>query len=131
MFFFFGYPIIFLLPFFLALLALRAGSRSLGSRHRSDLFTEGAYQDSSLQRQVRGIEARIFRLAYRMDGVITVSDVVVDLGISSEEAQIFLDRLVDSSRVRIDVADDGVVTYSFPEIEHRLHIKRDSDAPQG
>ncbi|TVQ26179.1 MAG: hypothetical protein EA383_06060 [Spirochaetaceae bacterium] len=124
MFFFFGYPIIFLLPFFLALLALRSGSRTLGAHRRSALFGDDLYADSALQRQVRGIEARIFRLAYRMNGVITVSDVVVELGIGSEEAQTFLDALVDSNRVRIDVADDGVVTYAFPEIEHRLNINK-------
>lgn len=50
MFFFFGYPIIFLLPFFLVLLALRAGGRSLGSSHRHPLYGNDAYMDSALQR---------------------------------------------------------------------------------
>lgn len=126
MFFLFGYPFIFLLPFFLALLAVRAGSRyfnqSSGVRRTSqwgvpngDVFNE----DVRGQR-VRGIEARVFKLAYRLHGRITVSDVVVDTGLGVDEAERILERMVDNQRVRMEVDSNGLMIYEFPELIARL-----------
>ena len=57
----------------------------------------GASEDAASAR----LENRIFRLAYRLGGRLTVSD------------------LVDNSRVTIEVRDDGLVFYEFPEIIDR------------
>ncbi len=70
---------------------------------------------------------RVFRLAYRLGGRLTVSDLVVDLDFSIEEAEAFLGQLVDSTRVTMEVHDDGLIYYEFPEIIARR--RRDDDTP--
>ena len=70
---------------------------------------------------------RVFRLAYRLGGRLTVSDLVVDLDFSIEEAEAFLGQLVDSTRVTMEVHDDGLIYYEFPEIIARR--RRDDDNP--
>ncbi len=74
------------------------------------------------------LENRVFRLAYRLGGRLTVSDLVVDLDFSIEEAESFLNRLVDSTRVTMEVRDDGLVYYEFPEIIARRN-RDDDDLP--
>jgi len=80
----------------------RADSRSLGLRRRLDP------------------EARVFRLAYKRRGRLTVSDVVIDLGIPMRQAEELLNRLEDGQRVRLEVAPNGLVVYEFPEILARF-----------
>ena len=70
----------------------------------------------------------MFRLAYRLGGRLTVSDLVVDLDFSIEEAERFLSQLVDSTRVTMEVRDDGLVYYEFPEIIARRN-RDDDDLP--
>ena len=70
---------------------------------------------------------RVFRLAYRLGGRLTVSDLVVDLDFSIEEAETFLGQLVDSTRVTMEVHEDGLIYYEFPEIIARR--RRDDDHP--
>ena len=70
----------------------------------------------------------MFRLAYKLGGRLTVSDLVVDLDFSLEEGEIFLNQLVDSTRVTMEVRDDGLVYYEFPEIIARRH-GNDDDLP--
>ena len=65
-------------------------------------------------------EARVFRLAYKRKGRITVSDVVIDLGFSIHEAEELLNGLVDGLRVRMEVTPNGLVVYEFPEILSRF-----------
>ena len=69
----------------------------------------------------------VFRLAYRLGGRLTVSDLVVDLDFSIDEAEQFLGQLVDSTRVTMEVQADGMIYYEFPEIIARRH--RDDDRP--
>ena len=70
---------------------------------------------------------RVFRLAYRLGGRLTVSDLVVDLDFGIEEAEQFLGQLVDSTRVTMEVQSDGLIYYEFPEIIARR--RRDDDTP--
>ena len=70
---------------------------------------------------------RVFRLAYRLGGRLTVSDLVVDLDFSIDEAEQFLGQLVDSTRVTMEVQADGMIYYEFPEIIARR--RRDDDRP--
>ena len=70
---------------------------------------------------------RVFRLAYRLGGRLTVSDLVVDLDFDVEEAERFLGELVDSTRVTMEVQSDGLIYYEFPEIIARR--RRDDDTP--
>jgi hypothetical protein len=61
-------------------------------------------------------QARLFRLASRRRGRLTVSDVVIDLGVSVHEAEDLLDAMVDGRRVRMQVGPNGLAVYEFPEI---------------
>jgi len=126
-FFLFGYPFIFLLPFLLAILAVRAGSRYFGpppDRYGYTVDRWGAPADmfpyDPYRRRVRSTEAQIFKLAYRLGGRITVSDVVVASGLSVDQVERILEHMVDNSRVRMDIDDEGMVVYEFPEIQARL-----------
>ena len=62
-------------------------------------------------------ETRIYRLAMRQGGRLTVSDVVVQLGITAHEAENMLNGITDGTRVRMEVSNDGVVTYEFVELQ--------------
>ena len=65
-------------------------------------------------------ESRIFKLALRLKGRLTVSDVVIETGLNLQQAEELLESLVDSVHVRMEVDDRGLVTYEFPEIIRRL-----------
>ncbi len=62
----------------------------------------------------------MFQLAYKFKGSITVSDIVVETGLSVQEAESLVQGMVDNSRVRMEVSEDGLVTYEFPEIISRF-----------
>ena len=59
----------------------------------------------------------VFRLARRHDGVLTVSDVVVETGLEPRQAEQRMNDLVDGERVTMEVTDDGRVRYEFPEMK--------------
>lgn len=86
-------------------------------RHLAD-----AYDPSARRVGGRGSswEARIFKLAYRLKGRITLSDVIVDTGLSIEDAERTVEAMVDNVHVRMEVDADGNVTYEFPEIIRRF-----------
>jgi hypothetical protein len=115
MFFFFG-PFEFLLPFLIIYFIIRTVSR--GSRDRFGRTNPDQYLDQErprvgLNRQLR---ASIYRLADRQKGKLTVSDVVIETGMDVEEIEEILQSMVDNQHVRMEVYDDGVVYYEFPEI---------------
>lgn len=58
----------------------------------------------------------LFRLARRYRGVLTVSDIVSDLGLEPQDAEALLDEVADGTRVDIEVEQDGVVRYVFREL---------------
>ncbi len=64
----------------------------------------------------RSLDSRVFRLAYRNGGRVTVSQVVMETGMSLEQTEAYLDQLCDGVRVRMEVSDGGLVTYEFPEL---------------
>lgn len=65
------------------------------------------------------MQSRIFRLAARQSGRVTVSDVVIETELSVKEAEDFMDRMVDGTHVRMEVTDEGQVFYEFPELIDR------------
>lgn len=68
----------------------------------------------------RSLDSRVFRLAYRNGGRVTVSQVVMETGMSLEQTEAYMDQLCDGVRVRMEVSDGGLVTYEFPELTDRL-----------
>lgn len=61
-------------------------------------------------------EARLYRLAAAGGGTLTVSDVVVALGIPVREALSLLEGMVDDRYVRMTVTDRGAPCFEFPEL---------------
>ncbi len=61
-------------------------------------------------------EHQIFRLANKLKGYLTVSDIVIHTGLGIKEAEEIMNKLVDGIRVRMEVDDEGIVVYEFPEI---------------
>ena len=61
-------------------------------------------------------EHQIFRLADKLKGRLTVSDVVVHTGLGIHEAEEAMNQIVDGYRVKMEVDDRGIVLYEFPEI---------------
>lgn len=117
-------PFLFLVPLFLTVFAVRAGTslfRNGPGQHsgqRSGQRIEELYPSHPWASAVNR-EAQVFQLANRLKGRITVSDVVIETGIGVEEAEQLMQRLVDNTRVRMEVAENGLVTYEFPEIISR------------
>lgn len=61
-------------------------------------------------------DAVIYRLAKKLKGRVTVSDVVVATGMSSDQAEQLLQKMVDGTRVRMEVSSEGMVLYEFLEL---------------
>lgn len=65
-------------------------------------------------------ESEIFKLAYKMKGKITVSDIVLETGLTIKEAEERIKELTDGTHVRMEVTENGIVIYEFPEIIARF-----------
>ena len=119
-------PFLFLFPLLLTVLAVRAGmSLFYTVQHRPErnayLDDEPLYRghnDPALYHPAV-LQSRVFKLAYRLGGRVTVSDIVIETGLSVDEAEELLQSLVDNARVRMEVDDRGMVVYEFPEIQAR------------
>ncbi len=85
----------------LGALALRGGSRA----------SRGADATQAAAR-----EQLVFDLAAKKDGVLTVTDLVRELGMSSADADATLTNLADGSRVSAEITTDGRVQYEFREL---------------
>ena len=66
-------------------------------------------------------EADIYRLARKLGGHLTVSDVVIHLGYSPRETEDLLENMTDGFRVRMEVSDSGLIDYQFSEIIDAPH----------
>ncbi|MEW5815522.1 MAG: hypothetical protein AB1798_09045 [Spirochaetota bacterium] len=73
----------------------------------------------------KDLESKIFRLAYKMKGRITLSDIVIETGLGMKEAEAYIEKMVDGIRVRMEVSDQGIVYYEFPEIIARFEEGKD------
>ena len=123
--FFFGLgPLMVLFPLLVLFIALRVFSTLFRSSYRRRLDQQ---RPSDLQRPParppvppERYEGRVFALAYRLGGRLTVSDVVIETGLGTRDAEALLDALADEVRVRLHVDEQGFMVYEFPEIIERL-----------
>ena len=67
-------------------------------------------------RECQNCEADIFKLASKLGGHLTVSDVVIHLGYSPREAEDLLEKMTDGLRIRMEVNDNGLIVYEFAEV---------------
>lgn len=120
--FFFG-PIFGLLPLIFIVLLVRGivsmgrGSRGYFPWQDYERHLEDLGGNASGERELR---IKIFKLAYRQRGRVTVSDIIAETGLSGEEAEEVIQAMVDNTRVRMEILDSGVVVYEFPEIISRF-----------
>ena len=136
---FFWSPFFFLLPILFVMIVFRLGiglfrgffdhrdpyreRRRVGHDDSAGLWPDEYGYRRPLPNVLRrsNMESRIFRLAYRLNGKVTVSDVVLETSMSVGEAEAYMDRLTDGVRVRMEIGDAGLVQYEFPEIIERLN----------
>jgi hypothetical protein len=89
--------------------------------YRSHSLSPKKRESGKLRRtRAKDIEATIFNLAYRFRGKITLSDIIIETGLSMKDAEEQINRMVDGIRVRMEVDENGLVLYEFPEIIARL-----------
>ncbi len=62
------------------------------------------------------VELAILHLAERREGVLTVTDVSRELGLSARDADAALSGMADGSRVSAELTPDGLVRYVFREL---------------
>ena len=120
------FPFGFLLPLIFIVIVTRVASAFFRSSSRRYRFPDD-YDD--YRRPLETLEkipppenhdAMLFKLAYRLKGRLTVSDIVVETGMGVAESERLIQSLVDSNHVRMEVDEQGIVTYEFPEIIRRL-----------
>ena len=125
-------PFAVIVPFIMIFIAIRA-IRNLTSYRREERVDHDDHdyesiavdvkrlkKDSGAWMRTDTIQAKIFRLALRQKGVVTVSDVVIDTGLCVSDAEKMLEEMVDGIRVKMEVTEDGMVQYEFPEIIKRF-----------
>lgn len=119
---FFPFGFLFPLVFFFIVVRIASGYfRSVSRRH--DLprdYSDEAFRVPDRTPRQEDHEARIFKLAFRLKGRITVSDIVVETGLGVRESERLIESMVDSTHVRMEVDERGIVTYEFPEIIRRF-----------
>jgi TM2 domain-containing membrane protein YozV len=74
------------------------------------------------------IEHRLLELAYTTDVPITVPALAYFAPCSVEDAEKVLDQLVARDRVRMEVTDDGTISYELPN-RHKLTPRVELPAP--
>lgn len=128
---FFFFPFGFLIPILVVLMAVKFGSRVFrdffreldNPQHwRRGLSGRESWREigGSRLRRPLGTEARIFRLAYKLKGRITISDIVLETGLSVQDAEETANKMVDGLRVCMEIDERGLVVYEFPEIIARF-----------
>jgi hypothetical protein len=116
-------PFALFFPLLIVFLVVRAFARC--RRPRND-FIPPPSRDSVEERRtglLRGAsqDARIFKLAYKLKGRVTLSDIVVETGMGMREAEELIESMVDNAHIRMEIDDKlGTVTYEFPEIIRRF-----------
>ncbi len=93
-----------------------------GRQTNMDNYSRHAPNDSTGAR-----ESQVFRLAHTMKGRLTLSDIVLELGVGLKEAEQIIEEMVDGVHIRMEVRDNGLVVYEFPEIIARFEGRDNLD----
>ncbi|NBC30376.1 MAG: hypothetical protein GVY29_10350 [Spirochaetes bacterium] len=110
-----GFPLFGLVPLILVGAGLYILLRNVGAFDRLRRGNTRNRDDHSLA-ATHGVAApEVFRLAKRYGGILTVSDLVSELGVDPKEGENLFEALTDGRRVDMEVGDNGVVRYVFRE----------------
>jgi len=118
-FFFTGGIFIWIIPFFLIIVGVRALRRFLESGRREDEYSDELPRVINRTGNQDNRESLIFKLADRMKGRVTLSDIVLETGMGLKEAESFIKKMIDGVHVTMEVTDTGKIIYEFPEIISR------------
>ena len=118
------FPLIFFFVVARGVMALLRGV----NRRRFGVFPDDLRLPPRIEEQTRSRlslrgpsrEAQIFKLAYRLKGKLTLSDIVVETGLGLSEAEEVVEAMVDNVHVRMEVDERGMVLFEFPEIIRRF-----------
>jgi hypothetical protein len=118
------FPFSFLIPIFFFVMVARV-IRRFSRGYQRDRYVDQdtpytAFPSQGPRGDSRPTQGQIFKLAYRLKGRLTVSDLVVESGMELSEAERLMESMVDGTHVRMEVDDRGIVTYEFPEIMRRF-----------
>lgn len=117
-------PILVLLyGFDLARIAARARTKS--ARRDSVTFDKvqrnaGSAPGYKTNAAFQQLEPEVFRAAAHLGGILTVSDAVLETGLPVNSARALLEQMTDGQHVCMEVAENGLVEFHFPEIRQRL-----------
>ncbi|MFP4375682.1 MAG: hypothetical protein ACLFP4_01450 [Spirochaetales bacterium] len=119
------FPFFFVIPllFFFGIVRLIMGAVRGFQRDRyvdERTYTSFPRTPSASSEPRQPTQAQLFRLAHKLRGRLTVSDIVVETGLSVSESEALAESVVDGTHVRMEVDDRGIVTYEFPEIIRRF-----------
>jgi len=123
MFFFWG-PFFFVFPVFIIFMIVRHISAP-PKRHHFRWYLDDYYRSFETEYPESGAseasnQVSIYKLAYKLKGRVTVSDIVIETGIGVKEAEELIQSMVDNQRVRMEVDENGMLVYEFPEIIARI-----------
>ena len=132
----------YLIPFIIFLIVIRFGVQFIkeikkkpGSREGRkkifDLFNWDDEIESPKVTKIVGLgsnkfESRIFKIANKYKGKLTLSDIVIETDLGIKEAEDSINKLVDGMRIRMEVNNKGLVVYEFPEIMERYSSSNSS-----
>ncbi len=92
-------------------------SRSRKSAGPNNFYRLGKVQEDGIgDSPARSLDGVLFSLAHRNGGHITLSEVVIETGMNMKDAEKYMDSIVDSVHVSLEVDDSGRLFYVFPEI---------------
>ena len=83
---------------------------------RNSRFFNGINSTSYTVKKSQDAEHQIFRLANKLKGRLTISDIVINTGMGIKDAEETMNKMVDGMRVRMEIDNRGIVIYEFPEI---------------
>ena len=111
----------FLFPILIFFFVFRIGSRffqGLGKDIEEEV--QPPFDISRTMVPKRKFEGKIFNLAYRLKGRVTLSEVIVETGLAIKDAEKVIEGMLDEVHVRMEIDPNGMVIYEFPEIIARL-----------
>ncbi|TFH04418.1 MAG: hypothetical protein E4H09_03645 [Spirochaetales bacterium] len=126
------FPFFFIFPLIFVFVVARVAARFIRGGQRTNSLMRNHFEVPPIQgppatRIAHGPsqEAQVFKLAYKLNGRITLSDIVVETNMGIRESETLIESMVDTSHVRMEVDPaTGIVTYEFPEIIRRLEEGR-------
>jgi hypothetical protein len=91
-------------------------------RHLTALREKSVSEDESElpNIDVQSLQSKIMALALTNGGVLTVTDVVIAIGLSMKQAEETLNSMVDGYRVKMEVKDSGIIVYEFTELINKI-----------